>query len=76
MTLLNIIVPSGQIIVPPCQIDDPPSQINVLQCQINVPLLNKFPKILRQNHDHGDIYLCPFLTMCTGPKGKTSTYLK
>ena len=57
VTLLKITVPSCQINVPPCQINDPPSQINVLHCQINVPLSNKFPEFVRQNHDRRDIYL-------------------
>ena len=43
--------------VPPCQINDPPYQINVPHCKINVPCSNKFPKLLRQNHDSRDIYL-------------------
>ena len=57
MTLLKINVSSCQKNVPPCQINDPPYQINVSHCQINVPLSNKFPKILKQNHDPRDIYL-------------------
>ena len=43
VTLLKINVPS-------CQINDPHGQINV-------PLSNKFPNCLRQNHDPRDIYL-------------------
>ena len=50
VTLIKINVPSRQINVPPCQINDP-------HCQINFPLSNNFPKILRQNHDPGDICL-------------------
>ena len=41
---------------------------------MNVPLSNIFPEILRQNYDPRDkrvTYLCPFLTMCTGPSGET-----
>ena len=60
-----------KINVPPSQINDPPSQINVPRCQINVPLSNEFPNFLGQNHmTHickRATYLCPFLTMCTGP---------
>ena len=55
--LLKINVPSCQINVPHSQINDPPSQIIVPRYQANVPLSNKFPKFLRQNHDPRDIYL-------------------
>ena len=57
VNLLKINVPSCQKNVPPCQRYDPPSQINVLHCQLSVPVSNKLPKFLRQNHDTRDNYL-------------------
>ena len=74
VTLLKIIIPPCQINVPPCQIYDPQSQINVPHCQINVPLSNKYPKFWDRIKTQGTFickrvtYLCPFLTMWTGPK--------
>ena len=57
LIICNKIVTLLKINVPSCQINDPPSWITVPLCQINVPLSNKFPKFLRQNHDPRDIYL-------------------
>ena len=75
----KINVPSCEINVLPCQIIDPSSQINVLHCQINVPCQIKSSSFWDRIMTLGTFickrvtYLCPFLTLCSGPKSSTCT---
>ena len=67
LIVCNKIVTHPKINVHSCQINDPPSQINVPHCQINVPsfcerIMTPGALICKRV-----TYLCPFLTMCTGP---------
>ena len=65
VTVLNINVLSCQVNVPPFHINDPPSQINVPSFWERIMTLGTF--ICKRV-----TYLCPFLTVCTGPKATLS----
>ena len=68
--------------VPPCGINDPPSQKNVPNCQIMSPCQINFLRFWDRIITLGTFIckrvtsLCPFLTMCTGPKPCTHEQIK